>query len=123
MTSPHAPTVPRRFMRHGLLPQLAAFEAVVRLGSAARAAESLCVAQSTLSGHVRKLGDALGVRLFELQGKQLVPTPAARALMNSLDDVFDALTRCDQAVATVRADRDARPIRNHNAALWNSAPP
>jgi len=74
----------------------------VRLGSAARAAESLCIAQSTLSGHLRKLSETLGVRLFELQGKQLVPTLAARMLIVGVDEVFDALVRCEMALAPLR---------------------
>ena len=119
MTSPHTPAVPRRFMRHGLLPQIAAFEAVMRLGSAARAAESLCIAQSTLSGHLRKLSETLGVRLFELQGKQLVPTQAAQALIASVDEVFDTLTRCDHALASLRAQRHPWREHIHNAAAWN----
>lgn len=45
------------------------------------------------------MSDALGVRLFELQGKQLVPTPAALALMAAVEAVFDALARCEQALA------------------------
>src|SRR6185436_5124273 len=73
MTTPLALPALRRYLRHGTLPQLAAFEAVVRLGSATRAAQALCVAQPTISGHLKKLGDALGVRLFVLQGKRLVP--------------------------------------------------
>ena len=103
MKSPNAPAAPRRFIRHGLLPQLAAFEAVVRLGSAAQAAEALCIAPSTLSGHLRKLSDTLGVRLFELQGKQLVPTAAALPLLASVDEIFDAFTRCERALAPLRA--------------------
>ena len=102
MRSPPTRAVPRRWMRHGLVPQLAAFEAVMRIGSAARAAETLCIAPSTLSGHLRKLSDALGVPLFEQQGKQLVPTPAAQALLESVDEVFAALTRCEQALAPLR---------------------
>ena len=73
MTTPPGPPAAATLPRHGTLPQLAAFEAVVRLGSATRAAEALCIAQPTLSGHLRKLGEALGVRLFELRGKRLVP--------------------------------------------------
>jgi len=106
-------------MRHGLLPQLAAFEAVVRLGSAARAAESLCIAQSTLSGHLRKLSDALGVRLFELQGKQLVPTLAARVLVAGVDEVFEVLARCDRALVPLRgADRPGWRERADNPGPW-----
>jgi DNA-binding transcriptional LysR family regulator len=94
----------RRYMRHGTLPQLAAFEAVVRLGSASRAAEALCVAPPTISGHLKKLGDSLGVRLFELQGKRLVPTAAALALLEATHEVSVALSRCEHALAAHRND-------------------
>jgi DNA-binding transcriptional LysR family regulator len=102
---------PRRYLRHGMLPQLAAFEAVVRLGSAARAAEALCVAQPTLSGHLRKLSDTLGVRLFDLRGKRLVPTDAARVLLAGTRDAFAAFERCEQALQPLRS-RDARLARD-----------
>lgn len=92
----------RRYIRHGMLPQLAAFEAVVRLGSATRAAEALCMAQPTLSGHLRKLSDALGVRLFELQGKRLVPTEAAQVLLAAARDAFGALERCERRLQGLR---------------------
>ncbi len=94
---------PRRYIRHGMLPQLAAFEAVVRLGSATRAAEALCMAQPTLSGHLRKLSEALGVRLFELRGKRLVPTEAATVLLAGTRDAFAALDRCERALQALRA--------------------
>jgi DNA-binding transcriptional LysR family regulator len=102
MTPPLALTPLRRYIRHGTLPQLAAFEAVVRLGSASRAAEALCVAQPTISGHLKKLGDSLGVRLFELHGKRLVPTAAALALLEATHEVSAALARCDQALGAYR---------------------
>jgi DNA-binding transcriptional ArsR family regulator len=104
MTTPLKPLSLRRYLRHGTLPQLAAFEAVVRLGSATRAAEALCVAQSTVSGHLRKLGDALGVRLFELRGKRLVPTAAAFALLQAAHEVSAALARCEHALGAYRED-------------------
>ena len=86
-----------------MLPQLAAFEAVVRLGSATRAAEALCMAQPTLSGHLRKLSEALGVRLFEQQGKRLVPTEAALVLLAGTREAFAALDRCEQVLASMRS--------------------
>lgn len=95
---------PRRYLRHGMLPQLAAFEAVVRLGSATRAAEALCMAQPTLSGHLRKLSDTLGVRLFDLRGKRLVPTDAAQVLLAGTRDAFAALERCEEALSAMRGD-------------------
>ena len=104
MSTPLAPLPLRRYMRHGTLPQLAAFEAVVRLGSATRAAQALCIAQPTISGHLRKLGDSLGVRLFELHGKRLVPTAAALALLQATHEVSAALARCEQTLGTYRED-------------------
>lgn len=102
MTTLTGAAPPRRFVRHGMLPQLAAFQAVLRLGSVSRAAESLCIAQSTLSGQLRKLSDALGVELFDLHGKRLVPTHAAWTLQQTAQDVFDALDQCEQALACLR---------------------
>lgn len=89
------PLALRRYLRHGMLPQLATFEAVVRLGSAARAAEALCIAPPTLSGHLRKLTQALDVRLFGLHGKRLVPTDAAFVLLQAVREVSEALERCE----------------------------
>jgi DNA-binding transcriptional LysR family regulator len=111
MTTPLAFTPLRRYMRHGTLPQLAAFEAVVRLGSASRAAQALCVAPPTISGHLKKLGDSLGVRLFELHGKRLVPTAAALALLEATHEVSVALARCEHALGAYR-DAGAGPPRH-----------
>jgi DNA-binding transcriptional LysR family regulator len=107
MTTPLALPTLRRYVRHGTLPQLAALEATVRLGSATRAADALCVAQPTISGHLRKLGDSLGVRLFELRGKRLVPTAAALALVQASDEVSAALARCEQRLRAFRGERAA----------------
>jgi DNA-binding transcriptional LysR family regulator len=102
MSTPLTLTPLRRYMRHGTLPQLAAFEAVVRLGSARRAAQALCVAPPTISGHLKKLADSLGVRLFELRGKRLVPTAAALALLQATHEVSVAFARCEDALGAYR---------------------
>jgi DNA-binding transcriptional LysR family regulator len=107
----------RRYLRHGTLPQLAAFEAVVRLGSATRAAEALCVAQPTISGHLKKLGEALGVRLFELRGKRLVPTAAAHALLEATHEVSAALARCEQTLGSYREDGSGPGARHPVVAI------
>jgi DNA-binding transcriptional LysR family regulator len=108
MTTPLALASLRRYVRHGTLPQLAALAATVRLGSATRAADALCIAQPTISGHLRKLGDSLGVRLFELRGKRLVPTAAALALVQASDEVSAALERCELELRAHRAANDVR---------------
>lgn len=107
MTTPLALASLRRYLRHGTLPQLAALEAVVRLGSATRAADALCIAQPTISGHLRKLADALGVRLFETRGKRLVPTAAALALLQATHEVSAALARCERTLGAYRDERSA----------------
>ena len=120
----------RRYVRHGMLPQLAALEAVVRLGSATRAAEALCIAQPTLSGHLRKLSDALGVRLFDTQGKRLVPTDAALTVLRAANEVSGALERCEEVLAIHRdgpeeaaAEAARERIAHHgNRARWSDAP-
>ena len=110
MTSALNGTSLRRYLRHGTLPQLAAFEAVVRLGSATRAAEALCLAQPTISGHLKKLGDALGVRLFDLHGKRLEPTAAALALLEAAHEVSAAFARCEETLGAYR-----EPVRPSSA--------
>lgn len=115
------PTLAPRYRRHGMLPQLAAFESVMRLGSVTRAAEVLCVAQPTLSGHLRKLSESLGVRLFRMQGKRLVPTEAAVVLLHGAHEVFAALERCDRALATVRQTSVGRTCGDVGAQLADSS--
>ena len=129
-TTPPSRTRLRRYVRHGTLPQLAALEAVVRLGSATRAAEALCIAQPTLSGQLRKLSDALGVRLFETQGKRLVPTGAALTVLRAAHEVSFALERCEEALAPQRngpSDVSVEAFRNRipepaDRARWSDAP-
>jgi DNA-binding transcriptional LysR family regulator len=107
MNTPRTHSPLRRYLRHGMLPQLAAFEAVVRLGSATRAGEALCMAQPTISGHLHKLGQALEVRLFMLQGKRLVPTDAAQPLLTAVHEVFAALERCERELQGLKANHQA----------------
>jgi len=47
---------------------------------------------------------ALGVRLFVLQGKRLVPTAAALALLDATDEVSAVLARCEQTLGNYRED-------------------
>ena len=109
MTNPLGLAPLRRYLRHGTLPQLAALEAVVRLGSATRAADALCIAQPTISGHLRKLAEALDVRLFEMRGKRLVPTAAALALLEATHEVSAAFARCEHTIGAYRSAPSEAP--------------
>lgn len=95
----------RRYLRHGMLPQLAAFDTVMRLGSVTRTADALAMAQPTVSGHLRKLSEAIGLALFETRGRQLVPTPAAWALHAAVAEMFDSLERVDGVLGAMRAEQ------------------
>src|SRR5580765_352179 len=93
---------PRRFFRHGLLPQLLVFEAVARLGSVTRAAEELHLAQPTVSTQLRKLSETLDIRIFEQRGRQLHLTAAGHALRDSCDELMRCLARTDERLAAWR---------------------
>ena len=81
----------RRYLKHGMLPQLRVFEAVSRHGSFTRAAEELHLAQPTVSVQIRKLTETIGLPLLELIGKRVHPTGAGRELYAACQEIFRAL--------------------------------
>ena len=92
----------RRYYRHGLLQQLLVFEAVARLGQVTRAADSLHLAQPTVSLQLKKLSEALGITLFEQQGRCLRLTAAGAALRETCDELIDCLGRAEDRLSTWR---------------------
>ena len=94
----------RQFLKHGTLPQMAVFEAIVRLGSFTRAAHEMHMAQPTVSGLVRKLSDSAGTPLFEKSGRNVVPTEAGRRLYARAGEVFETLERAQGELAALRSD-------------------
>ncbi|MEW5862674.1 MAG: LysR substrate-binding domain-containing protein [Pseudomonadota bacterium] len=92
----------RRFLRHGMLPQLAVFEAAARLGSFARAAEELHLAQPTVSIQMRKLAEAIGLPLFEQIGRKTSLTQAGRLLYEGCRELFAELERIERALSALR---------------------
>lgn len=92
----------RRYLRHGMLPQLAVFESTARLGSFTRAADALHLAQPTVSSQVKKLSETLGMALFEQIGKKVWLTAAGAALLEGCSEVFGALDRIETALCGLR---------------------
>jgi DNA-binding transcriptional LysR family regulator len=92
----------RRYLRHGMLPQLAVFDSAARLGSFTRAAEALHLAQPTVSSQLKKLSDTLGMPLFEQIGKKVHLTAAGTALLAGCGEVFGALDRIESTLAGLR---------------------
>ncbi|HEX6017145.1 MAG TPA: LysR family transcriptional regulator [Burkholderiaceae bacterium] len=101
----------RRYLRHGMLPQLAAFDAVMRLGSVTQASAALHMAQPTVSGHLRKLSEAVGVPLFRCDGRRMLPTAPARALHEGTLGVFAALHDLDCALEPLRGGQTSTGAR------------
>ena len=97
----------RRYLKHGTLPQLRVFEAVVRHGSFTRAAEELHIAQPTVSVQVRKLTETVGLPLLEPAGKRVQPTAAGRALYEACHDIFGTLACVEDVLAGLRVHKEA----------------
>jgi LysR family glycine cleavage system transcriptional activator len=81
---------------------LRALEATARLGSYVRAAEELRVTPAAVGQHVRLLERHFGSALFERQGKALVPSDAARAVLPDLKDAFDRLALAAERLRSAR---------------------
>ena len=97
----------RQFLKHGTLPQMAAFEAIVRLGSFTRAAQEMHMAQPTVSGLVRKLTDSAGAPLLQKVGRRVYPTAAGRMLYATAGEVFRTLERAGAELAALRTSESA----------------
>jgi LysR family transcriptional regulator, low CO2-responsive transcriptional regulator len=98
----------RRYVRNGMMPQLAVFEASVRLGSFTLAADELHLAQPTVSTQIRKLTEAVGEPLFEQVGRRMHVTPAGQVLYAACLDILRTLARVDEAFVELRGMRACR---------------
>ncbi len=92
----------RRYLKHGTLPQLNVFETVARLGNYTRAAEELYMAQPTVSVHIKKLGETIGLPLFEQVGRKARLTEAGRRLYAMCEELFALLNRTEESLAGLR---------------------
>ncbi len=84
------------------LQQLAYFLAAVDRGSFSSAAESLHMAQPSLSEQVRRLEAELGVELFHRVGRGLMITAAGEALRPHAEQVLAEVELAREAVVDVR---------------------
>ncbi len=95
-------------MSHRLpsLNALRAFEAVVRLGSASRAAQELHVTHGAISRQLRLLEDELGLPLFQRHGRSLRPIAAAERLADACASAFIGIR---EAVGQIRREQPQAP--------------
>lgn len=85
------------------LPDLAAFAAVARHRSFARAAAEMGLSRSALSHAVRGLEARLGVRLLNRTTRSVAPTPAGDRILAELSPALEMIGR---ALETANAYRD-----------------
>ena len=64
------------------------FWTVARTGHLTRAAESLHISQSALSGQIRKLEESLGYDLFVREGRRLRLSEAGRVAFTYAEEIF-----------------------------------
>jgi DNA-binding transcriptional LysR family regulator len=81
----------RRYFRHGMLPQLLAFEACIRHGSVTRAAEELSLAQPTVSCLIKKLSTTMGGPLTMSRDRRIEPTALGVQVLALSHEVMAAL--------------------------------
>src|SRR5262245_54957356 len=105
----------RRYFRHGLLPQLIAFEACLRLGGVTRAAEELAVAQPTVSGLLRRLSETIGEPVLQTKGGRVEATAAGGDVALLCDEILDSLQRFEDRRARVSA-ASAPSVSRHGVA-------
>ena len=86
----------RRYFRHGMLPQLLAFEACIRHGSVTRAAEELSLAQPTVSCLIKKLATTMGGPLTQARDRRMEPTALGVEVLALCHEVIASLERFDQ---------------------------
>lgn len=92
----------RRYIRNGTLTQLTAFEAVVQLGSFTRAADALHMAQPTVSLLVKKLGETLGVPLFQSTSREIRLTAAGAEAYSFCQEFFRSFAGFDDRLMELR---------------------
>jgi LysR family transcriptional regulator, low CO2-responsive transcriptional regulator len=90
------------------LNQLRVFEAVVRCGSFARAAERLTVTPPAVSLQVRLLEQACGAPLFERVGRRVRLTAAGEMLADYCTRIFALVTDAEGAIARDQGFAHAR---------------
>jgi DNA-binding transcriptional LysR family regulator len=81
------------------LHELEVFCKIVELKSFSRAAEAVRLSQPTVSGHIKALEDALGLRLFDRAGKTITTTQAGELLYGYGRRLLTLRAEAEQALA------------------------
>jgi DNA-binding transcriptional LysR family regulator len=96
----------RRYLKHGTLTQLRAFEASARLGSLTRAAQELHMSQAAASVQIKKLSETVGLPLFEHVGNRIYLTEAGRRVYAGCSEMFRVLASLEDTLESMRGLSD-----------------
>lgn len=69
--------------------KLEVFAKLMETRSFSRSARELFLSQPTISGHIKSLETETGMRLFDRQGREVLPTPAAEVLLEYATRILD----------------------------------
>ena len=75
------------------------FYVVAQAGSLSRAASDLGIEQSTLTRHITRLENSVGMRLFHRSGRGMALTQKGEVMFRSVEEVMGALARTRRTVA------------------------
>jgi LysR family transcriptional regulator for metE and metH len=81
---------------------LLAIKAICDESSLTKAAESLFMSQPALSRRISKLEHELGVDLFDRLGKKMIPTPAAKTLIDLAKHILPKLKQTQQQLQIIK---------------------
>src|SRR5690625_1580204 len=76
-----------------MIAELRTFLAIVRYQSFARAGEQIGLSQSAVSGHIKRLEEQLGLRLFDRSGRRALLSPAGQEVHQRAQDIVTAFTQ------------------------------
>lgn len=81
--------------------QITAFQAVMTSASLSDAATKLGRTQPAVSAAIKTLEDQLGLRLFNREGRKLVPVPEAQYLLTEVTAILNQLARVRQTMKSL----------------------
>lgn len=83
------------------------FAKIVDLGNFVAVAQSLNIAQSTVSRRIKLLEESLGVKLFQYEGKKAIPTDSGVRLYNKVKNYGNIFNDFDNFIDDLRQEKDA----------------
>jgi DNA-binding transcriptional LysR family regulator len=84
--------------------QLQVFSSVFKNRSFSRASEELNLTQPSVSSHIKKLEEELGVKLFDRVGRKTMPTKEAETLYNQAEEIIQKLRYIKESLSKTKEE-------------------